>query len=161
VNGREFEAATPHDRSEPVVSDSEMERADSDVGRVVARFGEPPAVDLGQAVVAAIRPSRRRRRLLGMVPAAVSLGVTCLGAGMLGGVPGGGVVLHLPRWSSAALVQLVTALEGWRIALSTTAGLELGTGVHAAAIAAAVFGATATGALLHRWRRVAAWHHAR
>lgn len=161
MDGRSFEAVGTDAGLEPAATDSEFERLDVEVGRALAVAAWPPAVDLEPAVLSAVRPAVRRRRLLGAVPVGLSLGVTAAGAGMLGGVPGGGVVSMLPGWSSAAVVHLLACLEGWRIALSSAAGLEFAIGVQLAATAVTVLAATATGALARQWRRVAAWPAAR
>ncbi len=161
MDGRSVETVGSDAAREPAATDSELERLDVEVGRVLAAAAWPAAVDLERAVLSAVRPAMRRRRLLGAVPVGVSLAVTAAGAGMLGGVPGGGVVSMLPGWSSAAVVHLLACLEGWRVALSSAAGMDLAVGVQVAATAAAVLAATATGALVHRWRRIAAWPAAR
>lgn len=157
MDGRSFETGGTGAGLEPAATDPELQRLDAEVGRVLAGATWPPAVDLEPAVLSAVRPAMRRRRLLGAVPVVLSLGVTAAGAGLLGGVPGGRMVSMLPEWSSAAVVHLLASLEGWRIALSSAAGLELAVGVQLAATAAAVLALAATGALVHRWRRVAAW----
>jgi hypothetical protein len=107
-----------------------------------------------------MRTARRRRRILALLPVAASLLVALLGAVMLGGLPGGGLLALLPVWSSQGWVSLAATAGDWNTALHTAAGSAselLGSGVLAMAVAVTLLGFGVVAAGTRRWRQVSPW----
>lgn len=146
-----------------VAACSECARAASaelGLSRVLAEALPPSDPGLVAAVLAALPPLEWRRRVLAALPVAVSLAVVALGALLVGGVPGVGIVSLLPVWSSQGWMALTGVAGDWVVALLATARAAAAVVPAPAALAAAGLGFAGlwlTVSVVRRWRRSPAW----
>ena len=130
---------------------------------LVFRDAVPPADETVVAnVMSALRPVRTRRRIVAFLPVAASMLVALVGAVLVGGVPGSGIVSLLPGWSTQGWSALVSGVSDWYAATAT--------GVRAATAAmdpAFLAGAALLGLLglagiiltARRWRKISPWRN--
>ena len=114
------------------------------------------------AVLAALKPVRIRRRFVAFVPVAVSLLVALVGAVLVGGVPGVGVVTLLPRWSADGWMAFVTSASDWATAVA--AGARASAAVLDPAVLAGVgmvsfLGLVGVAVTALRWRKISPWRN--
>jgi hypothetical protein len=121
-----------------------------------------PAVE--RAVMAALGPVRLRRRIVAFLPVAASLGFIAVGAALVGGVPGSGVLGLLPGWTAQGWAAFAARAAEWYAAAVS------GAGAAAAVIDPVLVGAAATLGLLGlagvvttalRWRKISPWRDRR
>lgn len=138
----------------------EAAAAELALGLLFSKAAPPADPELERAVMAALAPVRLRRRLVAFLPVAASLVLAVIGAVVVGGVPGSGVIGLLPGLSA----------QGWAVfaGSASDAYAVVANGVRAFAgavnpalvVAAAVlglvglFGVVTTAA---RWRKMAPW----
>ena len=117
-----------------------------------------PAVEEG--VRAALQPVRIRRRVVAFLPVAASLMVALVGAVMLGGVPGSGVLSLLPEFSAQGWMAFATSVSDWGAAVATgarAAATALDPAFLAGAGLVSIFGLVGLAATALRWRRISLW----
>lgn len=140
----------------------EVAAAEGALGLIFAKVLPPADPAMEGRVRAAMRSSRRRRRILSLFPVAASLFVALLGAVMLGGLPGGSLLALLPVWSSQGWVSLAASVGDWNTVLTTVVGaatalLSPGVVVVATVVSLLGFGVVAVAA--RRWRQVSPWRN--
>lgn len=121
-----------------------------------------PSVEMG--VRAALRPARIRRRLVAFLPVAASLMVALLGAVMVGGVPGSGILGLLPEWSAQGWMAFATSVSDWGTAVATgarAAATTLDPAFLAGAGLVSFFGLVGVAVTALRWRRISPWRQDR
>lgn len=141
---------------------SEVAAAEIALGLIFAKVLPPLDSTVEKGVRAAVRSSRRRRRIMALLPVAASLLVALLGVVMLGGLPGGSLLALLPVWSSQGWMSLAATLGDWSTVFSTAAGAAsalLGPGVLAAAMVVSILGFGAVVVAARRWRQVSPWRN--
>jgi len=121
-----------------------------------------PAEDPGMvaSVMAAVGRRHRRRRVLSLVPVAVSGMITAVGVALLGGVPGGSLVALLPIWSRQGWLAVAGMADDWMVAAGATLRTVPAVVPNAVPVVAALLGiATLVGAvgLTRRWRSITPW----
>ena len=140
----------------------EVAAAEAALGLIFARVLPPADPNMEDRVRAAMRFSRRRRRVLALLPVAASLFVALLGAVMLGGLPGGSLLALLPAWSSQGWVSLAASIGDWNTVLTTAAGAAtalLSREVLVIAIVVSLLGFGVVAITTRRWRQVSPWRH--
>ena len=139
----------------------EIAAAENALGLIFASVLPPADPGMEGRVRSEMRAARRRRRILALLPVAASLLVALLGAVMLGGLPGGGLLAMLPLWSSQGWVSLAATAGDWNTAVNTAAGSAsalLGSGVVVIAAAVSALGFAVVAFATRRWRQVSPWH---
>jgi hypothetical protein len=114
------------------------------------------------AVMSKLRPARNRRKIVAFVPVAASLLLAVVGAVLVGGVPGSGVVSRLPGWSAQGWSALVAGASDWYAATSTgisAATAALNPIVLASAGVIGLLGLAALVATALRWRKISPWRN--
>ena len=117
-----------------------------------------PAVE--QRVLAALRPVRIRRRVVAFMPVAASLLVALVGAVMVGGVPGSGIVGLLPEFSAQGWMAFAGSVSDWSAAVATgarAAAASLDPAFLAGAGLVSIFGLVGVAVTALRWRRISLW----
>lgn len=140
----------------------EVAAAEGALGLIFAKVLPPADPNMEDRVRTAMQVTRRRRRILALLPVAASLFVALLGAVMLGGLPGGSLLALLPAWSSQGWVSLAASIGDWNTVLTTAAGAAsalLSPGVLVAAIAVSLLGFGVLAVTTRRWRQVSPWRH--
>lgn len=121
----------------------------------------PPADPLiEERVLAALRPVRIRRRIVAFLPVAASLLVALVGAVMVGGVPGSGILGLLPEFSTQGWLAFATSASDWGSAVATgarAAASTLDPAFLAGAGLVSIFGLLGVVLTALRWRRVSLW----
>ena len=113
-----------------------------------------------EGVRAALQPVRIRRRVVAFLPVAASLVVALVGAVMLGGVPGSGVLSLLPKFSAQGWMAFATSVSDWGTAVATgarAAATALDPAFLAGAGLVSIFGLVGLAATALRWRRISLW----
>lgn len=139
----------------------EVAAGENALGLIFAGVLPPADPTMEGRVRAATHATRRRRRLLALLPVAASLLFALLGVVMLGGLPGGSLLALLPVWSSQGWVSLAASMGDWSTVFNTAAGATtalLSPGVLAAAIVVSLLGFAVVAFVARRWRRVSPWH---
>jgi len=88
--------------------------------------------------------------------------VALLGAALVGGVPGGGIVAFLPGWSAQGWMAFVTSASDWGAAIGSGARATAATldpAVLAGAGLLSFLGLVAVAVTALRWRRVSPWRN--
>ncbi len=156
------------DRLEPAVRQHvevcpgcrEVAAAELALVRILSEAIPPADLTVEQGVRSALRPVRVRRRIVALLPVAASLLVALLGAVMVGGVPGAGMVALLPMWSAQGWMALASGASDWGTALATgarAAGAVIDPAVLAGAALLSLLGLVVVGIAALRWRRVSPW----
>jgi hypothetical protein len=121
----------------------------------------PPADSAVEGrVLAALKPMRLRRRVVAFLPVAASLLVALLGASMVGGVPGSGIVGLLPEFSAEGWMAFATSVTDWGTAVATgarAAATTLDPAFLAGAGLVSFFGLVGVAVTALRWRRTSPW----
>jgi predicted anti-sigma-YlaC factor YlaD len=141
---------------------SEVAAAENALGLIFAKALPPFDPHIEEGVRAAMRSSRRRRRIMALLPVAASLLVALLGVVMLGGLPGGSLLALLPVWSSQGWMSLAAAVGDWATVFNTAAGAAselLGPGMLAASLVVSVLGFGVVVVAARRWRQVSPWRN--
>ncbi len=140
----------------------EVAAAENALGLIFARVFPPADPNMEERVCTALRVSRRRRRVLALLPVAASLFVALLGAVMLGGLPGGSLLALLPVWSSQGWVSLAASVGDWNTVLTTAAGAAsalVSPGVLLIAFVVSLLGFGVVAVTTRRLRQVSPWRN--
>lgn len=135
------------------------ERALGFVFRDAVPQADPSVVD---AVMGMLRPVRNRRRVVAFMPVAASLALAVVGALLVGGVPGSGVVSRLPGWSTQGWSALVGSASDWYAATATGVSAATAALNPAMLVSAGVIGLLGLAALVAtalRWRKISPWRN--
>jgi hypothetical protein len=119
---------------------------------------EDPSVVEG--VMSALRPVRFRRRLIAFVPVAASVILAVVGALLVGGVPGSGVLKLLPGWSTQGWSASLGVITDWYHATSTgfaAVAAAMNPTFVVAAGAIGLIGLLGVVATARRWRKISPW----
>jgi len=138
----------------------EVAAAEFALAQILAEAVPPADPRVEQGVRAALTPVRIRRRIVAFLPVAASLLVTLLGAVMVGGVPGGGMLALLPMWSAQGWMSLAAGASDMGTALVTgtrAAGAVLDPAVLVGAALVSILGLVVVAMAALRWRRVSPW----
>ena len=142
----------------------EVAAAELALGRIFSEAIPPANSAIEKSVLARLSPVRIRRRVVAFLPVAASLVVALLGAALVGGVPGGGMVAFLPGWSAQGWMALVTSASDWGVAVAAGARATAATldpAMLAGAGLLSVLGLVAVAVTALRWRRVSLWRNNR
>ena len=142
----------------------EVAAAERALGLLFARAIPPADVVVEEHVLAALRPARIRRRIVAFLPVAASLLVALVGAVMVGGVPGSGILGLLPEFSTQGWMAFATSASDWGAAVSTgarAAASTLDPAFLAGAGLVSIFGLVGVALTARRWRRVSLWRDER
>jgi anti-sigma factor RsiW len=142
----------------------EVAAAERAMGLLFAKAIPPADPAVEDRVLAALRPVRIRRRLVAFLPVAASLLVALLGAFMVGGVPGIGIVGLLPEFSAQGWMAFASSVSDWGTAVATgarAAATTLDPAFLAGAGLVSIFGLVGVVVTALRWRRISLWHDKR
>jgi len=140
----------------------EVAAAERTLGLIFADAVPPANAGVERGVMASLRPVRTRRRIVAFLPVAASLLVALLGATLVGGVPGGGIVRFLPGWSAQGWMAFVSSASDWGTAVATGAravAATLDPAILAAAGLVGFLGLVGVAVTALRWRRVSPWRN--
>ena len=133
--------------------------------RLIFATAVPPTDPvMEERVLAALRPVRIRRRIVAFLPVAASFLVALVGAVMVGGVPGSGVLGLLPEFSTQGWMAFATSVSDWGTAVATgarAAATTLDPALLAGAGLVSIFGLVGVVVTALRWRRVSLWREDR
>jgi predicted anti-sigma-YlaC factor YlaD len=133
--------------------------------RLVFATAIPPADSvMEERVLAALRPVRIRRRIVAFLPVAASFLVALVGAVMVGGVPGSGILGLLPEFSTQGWMAFTTSVSDWGTAVATgarAAATTLDPALLVGAGLVSIFGLVGVVVTALRWRRVSLWRENR
>jgi predicted anti-sigma-YlaC factor YlaD len=133
--------------------------------RLIFATAVPPTDPvMEERVLAALRPVRIRRRIVAFLPVAASFLVALVGAVMVGGVPGSGVLGLLPEFSTRGWMAFATSVSDWGTAVATgarAAATTLDPALLAGAGLVSIFGLVGVVVTALRWRRVSLWREDR
>jgi hypothetical protein len=138
----------------------EVAAAEYALAQLLAEAIPPADPSIERGVRAALRPVRVRRRIVALLPVAASLMVTLLGAMMVGGVPGGGMIGLLPIWSAQGWMSLAAGVSDWGTVVVTgtkAAGVVLDPAIFVGAALLSLLGLVVVSIAALRWRRVSPW----
>jgi hypothetical protein len=125
----------------------------------------PPADPrIEEHVMASIAPARMRRRAVAFFPVAVSFVLAAVGAVLVGGVPGLGVVSFVPSWSADGWAAFVARLSDWSLAVATGARASASLLDPAVLLTAGVIGLLGLAGVAvtaMRWRKASPWRRLR
>ena len=134
--------------------------AERALGMLFARAIPPADPVVEENVMAALRPVRIRRRVVAFLPVAASMLVALLGAVMVGGIPGSGVLGLLPEWSAQGWMAFATSVSDWGTAVATGARAAATTLDPAFLVGVGLvgfFGLVGVAVTALRWRRISPW----
>jgi len=140
----------------------EVAAAELALGRIFCEAIPPADSAIEENVLARLGPARIRRRVVAFLPVAASLVVALLGAALVGGVPGGGMVAFLPGWSAQGSMALVAGASDWGVAVAAGARATAATLDPAMLVGAGLLsflGLVAVAVTALRWRRVSPWRN--
>ena len=135
----------------------EVTAAERALGLLFARAIPPADPVVEENVMAALRPARIRRRVVAFLPVAASMLVALLGAVMVGGIPGSGVLGLLPEWSAEGCMAFAISVTDWGNAFATgarAAATTLDAAFLAGVVLVGFFGLVGVAVTALRWRRV-------
>ena len=138
----------------------EVAAAERALGLLFSRAIPPADPVVEERVLAALRPVRIRRRIVAFLPVAASLLVALVGAVMVGGVPGSGILGLLPEFSTQGWMAFATSVSDWGTAVATgarAAATTLDPAFLAGAGLVSIFGLLGVAVTALRWRRVSLW----
>jgi predicted anti-sigma-YlaC factor YlaD len=138
----------------------EVAAAERALGLLFARAIPPADPVVEERVLAALRPVRIRRRIVAFLPVAASMLVALVGAIMVGGVPGSGILSLLPEFSTQGWMAFATGVSDWSAAVATgarAAAATLDPVFLAGAGLVSIFGLVGVALTARRWRRVSLW----
>jgi hypothetical protein len=139
---------------------SEVAAAEKALGLIFREAVAPADPSVFAGVMSALRPVRIRRRVVAFVPVAASLLLAVVGALLIGGVPGSGVVSLLPGWSSQGWSAMLGGVSDWYSATSTgvsAATAAMDPAFLAAACVIGLIGLAGVVATARRWRKISPW----
>ena len=142
----------------------EVAAAEKALGLLFAKAIPPADPVVEERVLAALRPVRIRRRIVAFLPVAASLLVALVGAVMVGGVPGSGILGLLPDFSTQGWTAFATSVSDWSAAVATgarAAAATLDPAFLAGAGLVSIFGLVGVAVTALRWRRVSLWREDR
>jgi hypothetical protein len=132
---------------------------------LVFREAVPPADPaVEQAVMAALGPVWLRRRIVAFLPVAASLGFVAVGAALVGGVPGSGVLGLLPGWTAQSWAALAVRTAEWYAAAASgarAASAVIDPVLIGAAAALGLLGLAGVVTTALRWRKTSPWRDRR
>ena len=138
----------------------EVAAAEKALGLLFARAIPPADPAVEKRVLAALGPARIRRRIVAFLPVAASMLVALVGAVMVGGVPGSGILGLLPEFSTQGWMAFATSVSDWGTAVATgarAAATTLDPAFLAGAGLVSIFGLVGVAVTALRWRRVSLW----
>ena len=138
----------------------EVAAAEKALGLLFAKAIPPADPVVEGRVLAALRPVQIRRRIVAFLPVAASLLVALVGAAMIGGVPGSGILGLLPEFSIQGWMAFATSVSDWSSAVATgarAAAATLDPALLAGAGLVSIFGLVGVALTARRWRRVSLW----
>ena len=138
----------------------EVAAAEKALGLLFAKAIPPADPAVEERVLAALRPVQIRRRMVAFLPVAASLLVAFVGAVIIGGVPGIGILGLLPEFSAQGWMGFATSVSDWGSAVATgarAAAATLDPGLIAGAGLVSIFGLVGVVLTALRWRRVSLW----
>ena len=142
----------------------EVAAAERALGLLFARAIPPADPIVEEGVLAALRPVWIRRRIVAFLPVAASLLVALVGAVMVGGVPGSGILGLLPEFSAQGWMAFATSVSDWGAAIAAgarAAATTLDPAFLAGAGLVSFFGLVGVVVTALRWRRVSPWREDR
>jgi hypothetical protein len=142
----------------------EVAAAERALGLLFARAIPPADPSVEEGVLTALRPVWIRRRVVAFLPVAASLLVALVGAVMVGGVPGSGILGLLPEFSAQGWMAFATGVSDWGAAIAAgarAAATTLDPAVLAGAGLVSFFGLVGVVLTALRWRRVSPWREDR
>ena len=138
----------------------EVAAAEKALGLLFRKAIPPADPVVEERVLAALRPVRIRRRIVAFLPVAASLLVALVGAVMVGGVPGSGILGLLPEFSTQGWMAFAAGISDGGSAVATgarAAAYTLDPAVLAGAGLVSIFGLVGVVLTALRWRRVSLW----
>lgn len=139
---------------------SEVAAAEMALG-LIFRDAVPPAdSSVVDGVMARLGPVRIRRRMVAFVPVAASMLLAVVGALLIGGVPGSGVLSLLPGWSTQGWSALFGGVSDWYGATSAAVAAAASAMDPAMLVAAGVIGLIGLVGVVgtaRRWRKISPW----
>jgi len=138
----------------------EVAAAEKALGLLFRKAIPPADPVVEERVLAALRPVRIRRRIVAFLPVAASLLVALVGAVMVGGVPGSGILGLLPEFSTQGWMAFAAGISDWGSAVATgarAAAYTLDPAFLAGAGLVSIFGLVGVVLTALRWRRVSLW----
>lgn len=142
----------------------EVAAAERALALLFAKAVPPADPVVEERVLAALRPVRIRRRIVAFLPVAASLLVALVGAVLVGGVPGSGILGLLPEFSTQGWMAFATSVSDWGSAVATgarAAATALDPAFLAGAGLLSIFGLVGVAVTALRWRRVSLWRDER
>jgi hypothetical protein len=139
---------------------AEVASAEQRLGQLLEQGAPPFDPRLEATLLAAVGRARARRRIYSLLPVAASLALALLGALLVGGVPGSGLLSLVPAWSAEGWMALAGAAASWGVGLAAIARTMAELLPGEAALGAAAFslaGIVLLVLLMRRWRRSPAW----
>ena len=142
----------------------EVAAAEHALGLIFTRAVPPADPEIERAVLEALGTARLRRRLVAFVPVAASLLLAVIGALLVGGVPGSGVLSRLPGWSTQGWVAFAGGVSAWTttvVAGARAAAAAIDPGLLAGAAVLGLLGLVGVVTTALRWRRISPWRERR
>jgi hypothetical protein len=139
---------------------SEVAAAELALGVIFREAVAPADPSVADGVMAALRPARIRRRVVAFVPVAASMLIAVVGALLVGGVPGSGVLSQFPGWSTQGWSAALGGVSDWYGATSTwvaAATAAMDPAVLASAGVIGLLGLAGVVATARRWRKISPW----
>ena len=141
---------------------SEVAAAERTLGLIFREAVPPADPSIVSGVMAALRPVRNRRRVVAFIPVAASLFLALVGALLVGGVPGSGVLSLLPGWSTQGWSALAGGVSDWYAAAAT--GVRAATAAMNPALlmiagVMGLLGLAVVVATALRWRKISPWRN--
>ena len=143
---------------------SEVAAAEMALGLIFRDAVAPADRSVVDGVMAVLRPVRIRRRVVAFVPVAASMVIAVVGALLVGGVPGSGVLSLFPTWSTQGWSAMLGGLSDWYGATSSgvaAAAAAMNPALLAVAGVIGLVGLAAVVGTARRWRKISPWRKSR